>query len=164
MTAAAHNGCLFVTSQNRIYKIHAKTGKTIKYSEIEGYLFDSATTPYIEENIMYMGTTNRGIAAVDMERLEILWTFQTGKNLIDTSPYSKGNIATVDSAIVPIGENLCFGASDGCLYIIDKSGKEIAKYDVGSPIHQAPVIENESVIVADFSGNVTRYAAANVIG
>ncbi len=164
MTAAAHNGCLFVTSQNRIYKIHAKTGKTIKYSEIEGYLFDSATTPYIEENIMYMGTTNRGIAAVDMERLEILCTFQTGKNLIDTSPYSKGNIATVDSAIVPIGENLCFGASDGCLYIIDKSGKEIAKYDVGSPIHQAPVIENESVIVADFSGNVTRYAAANVIG
>ena len=157
MTAAVNNDCLFVTSRNRLYKIHIPSGNTIAYREIEGYLFDSATTPYIENGVMYMGTTNRGIVAVDTQRLEILWTFATGKNLIDTSPYSKGNIATVDSAIVPFGGNLCFGASDGCLYIIDKNGKEIAKYDTGSSINQTPVAEGKFVIVADFSGNVTRY-------
>lgn len=157
MTGVVDNGYLFVASTDRLYKIHAKSGKTIKYKEIEGYIFNSATTPYVEKGVMYMGTTNRGVVAVDMEILEILWTFETGKNLIYTSPYSSGDIATVDSAIVPIGKNLCFGASDGVLYIIDKSGKKIETYDVGSPINQAPVIDGESIIVTDFSGNVTRY-------
>lgn len=54
-----------------------------------------------------------------------------------------------------MGGHLCFGASDGVLYIIDKSGKEIAHYAIGSPINQAPVLIGESVITADFSGNVT---------
>lgn len=156
MTPAVDKGCLFATSWSRIYKIDTISGKTVKYREIEGYTFNSATTPYIENGVMYMGTTNRGIIAVDTESLEILWTFKTGKNLIYTSPYSSGDIATVDSAIVPIGENLCFGASDGILYIVDRNGRKIAGYPVGSPVNQAPIVDSESIIVADFSGNVTR--------
>lgn len=159
MTSVVDGGCLLAASWSRLYKIHVKTGETVMYQEIEGYTFNCATTPYIEDGIIYMGTTNRGVVAVDAKNLEILWTFGTGRNLIYTSPYSKGDIATVDSAIVPIGANLCFGASDACLYIIDKNGREIARHAVGSPVNQAPVIDGESVIIADFSGNVTKCKA-----
>lgn len=155
MTPAIHEGYLYTASWSRIYKIHAKSGQTVKYREHEGYTFNNGTTPYIENGILYMGTTNRGVVAVDAESLEILWTFETGKNLIYTSPYSSGDIATVDSAVRPIGENLCFGASDGVLYIIDKKGSLIADYKIGSPINQAVIVDGESVIAADFSGNIT---------
>lgn len=162
MTPAVYKGYLFAASWSRIYKIHIESGNTAAYREIEGYTFHAATRPYVEDGIMYLGTTDRGVVAVDTESLEILWTFRTGKNLVYTSPYSSGDIATVDSPIVPVGDHLCFGASDGALYIIGKNGKEIAHYTVGSPINQAPVITGESVITADLSGNVTclRHQAA----
>ncbi len=156
MTPAVYEGCLFTGSWSRIYKIDINSGQTLQYREIEGYTFNSATTPYIERGIMYMGTTNRGVVAVETESLEILWTFETGRNLIYTSPYSSGGIATVDSAVVPIGDNLCFGASDGMVYVIDKNGKQIAGYKIGSPVNQAPVVDGEALIAADFSGNIMR--------
>ena len=46
---------------------------------------------------MYLGTADRGVVAVDMESLELLWTFETGRSLIYTSPYSNGDVATVDN-------------------------------------------------------------------
>ena len=85
----------------------------------------------------------------------MLWTFETGKNLITTSPYSTDDTGTVDSAVIPAGEYLCFGASDGVIYLIDKNGKKIADYPVGSPVNQAPIVDGEFVIAADFSGNIT---------
>lgn len=156
MTPAVYGGFLFTGSWSRLYRIDIRSGRTDKYREIEGYVFNSATVPYIEGGVMYMGTTNRGVIAVETESLEILWTFETGRNLIYTSPYSSGDIATVDSAVVPIGNNLCFGASDGYIYIIDKNGKEVERYKIGSPVNQAPAVDGESVIAADFSGNIMR--------
>ncbi|HBA48350.1 MAG TPA: hypothetical protein DCZ91_11250 [Lachnospiraceae bacterium] len=157
MTPAVYKGYLYTGSGNRLYKIHASTGKTVKYKEAEGYIFQSATTPYAENGILYLGTANRGVTAVDMESLEILWNFETGRNLIYTSPYVSGDIATVDSAVIPMGEHLCFGASDGGLYLIDKKGRLHQKYDVGSPVNQTPVVGEDFIITADFSGNLTRY-------
>ena len=92
---------------------------------------------------------------METESLENLWTFETGPSLIYTSPYSSGSIATVDSDIVPMGDNLCFGASDGVLYILDKNGKKLADFCIGSPVNQASIVDGASVIVADFSGNLT---------
>lgn len=157
MTPTTEGGFLFTGSGNRLYKIHASSGRIEKEREVPGYTFQSATTPYTENGILYTGTTDRGVVAVDMESLELLWTFETGRSLIYTSPYSNGDIATVDSAIVPMGEYLCFGASDGGLYLIDKKGKLIRKFDVGSPINQAPIAGDSFIITADFSGNITRY-------
>ena len=48
--------------------------------------------------------------AVDTESLEVLWTFETGKNLITTSPYSTDDTGTVDSAVIPAGEMLLAAA------------------------------------------------------
>lgn len=156
MTPALSDGYLFTGSWSGIYKIHAASGQTVKCREMEGYTFNNATRPYIAKGVMYLGTTNRGVVAMDTESLEVLWTFETGRNLIHTSPYSSGDIATVDSAVVPMGQHLCFGASDGFFYIIDKNGAKIARYEIGSPVNQAPVVDGKSVFVADFSGNVTR--------
>ena len=58
MTPAVYGGCLFAASWSRLYKIEIGSGNTVKYREFEGYVFNSATTPYVEEGVMYMGTTN----------------------------------------------------------------------------------------------------------
>ncbi len=158
MTPAVYNGCLYAASWSRIYKIDIKSGQTLQCREIEGCTFHGATTPCMENGIMYLGTTNRGVAAIDTESLEVLWTFETGKNKIYTSPYSSGDIATVDSPVIPVGDALCFGASDGRLYLIDKSGGKIAEYEVDSPVNQAPIVDEKNIIIADFSGNVTCFS------
>lgn len=155
-TPAVCGGYLYVASWGGLYKVSVESGETAAYREYKGYTFKSATTPYFENGVMYLGTADRGVAAVDMESLEILWNFEVGKSLIYTSPYSGSEGATVDSAIVPIGENLCFGASDGFLYIIDKNGKKVAAFDVGAPVNQAPVVGHGHIIVTDFGGNVAR--------
>lgn len=155
MTPGVSDGYLFTGSWNRLYKIHGETGRTEKYRELEGCTFNCASTPYIEKGVLYTGTTNRGVIAVDTESLELLWTFETGKNLLDTSPYCGKGTGTVDSPIVPAGENLCFGGSDGVVYLIDKNGKKLEEHVPGSPVNQAPVIDGNFIITADFSGNVT---------
>ena len=155
MTPGLYKGCLFTGSWNTLCKIDAGSGKTVKCREIEGYTFNSASRPYIEKGILYIGTTNRGVIAVDTESLEVLWTFETGKNPITTSPYDTGGTGTVDSAVIPAGDSLCFGASDGSIYLIDKNGKKISDYPVGSPVNQAPIVDGGFITAADFSGNVT---------
>lgn len=155
-TPVVFDGNIYITSGGGIYEIDAETGKTLRYTEFEGYSFDSGTTPHIENNVLYTGTAYNGAAAIDLATMSILWTFKTGSDLIYTPPYGSGDISTVDGAVVPIGANLCFGASDGYLYIVDKSGNEIEKYNIGSPINQAPIIDGNNIIVADFSGNATR--------
>ena len=155
MTPGLYEGCLFTGSWNTLCKIDARSGKTVKCREMEGYTFNSASTPYIEKGILYTGTTDRGVIAVDTETLEVLWTFETGKNLIATSPYSTDDAGTVDSAVIPSGEYLCFGASDGRIYLIDKNGKKVADYPVGASVNQAPIVDGGFIAAADFSGKVT---------
>ena len=154
-TPAVYQGCVYAASWNRLYKIDAASGKTLQYRDFEDYTFNRASAPYAENGVLYLGTTDRGVVAVETESLENLWTFETGPSLIYTSPYSSGSIATVDSDIVPMGDNLCFGASDGVLYILDKNGKKLADFCIGSPVNQASIVDGASVIVADFSGNLT---------
>ncbi len=164
-TPAVYKGYLYAASWGGLYKVHVQSGKTAVYRDMEGYTFKSAATPYFENGIMYLGTADRGVVAVDAENLEILWNFQVGKSLIYTSPYSGSEGATVDSTVVPIGDNLCFGASDGFLYIIDKNGKKVAAYDTGAPVNQRTIVGKDSVIVADFGGNITCFACgSNVSG
>lgn len=79
MTPAVYKGYLFAASWSRLYNIRIESGNTAVFREIEGYTFHAAARPYIEDGIMYLGTTNRGVVAVDTESLEILWTFRTGK-------------------------------------------------------------------------------------
>lgn len=155
MTPAFWGGYLYAGSWSRLYKIDAQSGRTVLSKEFPGYTFHSACRPYMENGILYLGTTDRGVAAVDTENMEMLWTFKTGRNLIYTSPYRSGGIATVDGSVVPAGRHLCFGASDGYVYIIDKSGTKMGEYFLGSPVNQAVVVDGRYLIAADFSGNIT---------
>lgn len=155
MTPGIYGGCLYTGSWSMLCKIDIRSGRTVKCREIEGYTFNSATTPYIEKGVLYMGTTNRGVIAVDTESLDVLWTFETGRNLTDTSPYASDGRGTVDSAILPAGENLCFGASDGVLYVVDRRGRKVAGYPVGAAVNQAPVVDGDFLTAADFGGNIT---------
>lgn len=154
-TPAMYNGNIIITSGDRIYKIDPSDGKIINVQEHKDYSFNSASAPYIEDGIIYTGTQNKGVCAIDAETFEMLWTFGTGRALTYTCPYSAGDCETVDSPIVPFGDDLCFGASDGYLYIIDKSGTLVKKTFIGAPINQAPAVYGNNIIVTDLEGYIT---------
>ncbi len=97
-----------------------------------------------------------GVIAVQLDTFEIKYRLKTGKSLAYTSPYTNGDCATVESGIVPIGDSLVFGASDGYIYLTDKSLNAIGKFNTKSPILSSVAVDGDCVIVLDFSGNVTR--------
>lgn len=147
---------LIVASGSRLAEINMDNGKIIKRTEIEGYSFDTGSTPAYVDGVLYYSTDRAGIVAISRDTLEVQWSYKTRTSLIYTSPYSSGEISTVESSIMVKGDNLIFGASDGYLYVVERiSGKLLSEFNIGSPICNSVAFYEGNIIVADFSGKVT---------
>ncbi|MDE7349205.1 MAG: hypothetical protein K2N53_06040, partial [Clostridia bacterium] len=79
-----------------------------------------------------------------------------GNAMSFTSPYTSGEIATVESSIMQMEDDVVFGAADAYVYRLDKDLKLIKKYFVGSPVLSSLAVVGEEVIALDFFGNLTR--------
>lgn len=141
---------------SRIYELNMKNGKVVREKSFDGYSFNVASKPYVENGIAYFATTSKGIVAINLSNLEIVWNFETSFNLISTSPYSSGNIKTVEASILSKNDKLYFGGLDGVVYCVDKQGNLIQKFETGSPILSAVALDGEFVYAIDFSGRLTK--------
>lgn len=151
-------GKLYVAADTTLFILDAKTGETLTSKEIKGSNFDVSSRPLVAGNIAYFATSKGGIGAYDANTLEKLWDFNTKSALLYTAPYVGDGAATVESSIVLNGSNIVFGSNDGYVYTLDqKTGKLIQEINVGAPVTGAPAIYDNSIIVSDFSGKVSRF-------
>lgn len=154
-TPAVSGDKLYVAATTKVFELDKNNGKILRSRDL-GINLDTATSPYICDGIAYFSTAVEGVIAVQLDTFEIKYRLKTGKSLAYTSPYTNGDCATVESSIVPIGDNLVFGASDGYIYLTDKSLNVIGKFNTKSPILSSVAVDGDCVIALDFSGNVTR--------
>ena len=151
------NDTLYVASKDGIGLMNVHTGEVYKYFE-SPYSLLVATKPLILDNLIIMGTAKNGMAAFNRATGEIVWNVQTNKSLVYSSPYSKPESATVESAPMLFNDKIIFGASDGFLYIVNsKDGKVIQKVDLGAPVFASVTPYLNSFFVADFGGSVYRF-------
>ena len=156
-TPFIYEGGIYVTTSASILELDPKSGKVVRSAALEGLNFDTAAIPYISGDTVYLGTAESGIAAVNLKLLELEWNFtDVGGALVSSTPYTKPGCKQVQSGIVELNGCLYFGGMDGAVYKLDKQGGLIAKAEIGSPILAAPAVYGDSVIVIDFSGNVTK--------
>lgn len=146
---------IYVAAGEKLFELNKSNGKIIRSKEVAINL-DTATAPYIKDGIGYFATAKEGVVSFDMSTFEVMAKYRTGNACVFTSPYSKGEIATVESSIMPYGDDLVFGASDGYIHMVDKSLNLVAKYKVGSPILSQLAVVDGGVIALDFSGYVTK--------
>ena len=156
-TPFIYEGGIYVTTSASILELDPKSGKVVRSATLEGLNFDTAAIPYISGDTVYLSTAESGVAAVNLKLLELEWNFtDVGGALVSNTPYTKPGCKQVQSGIVELNGCLYFGGMDGAVYKLDKQGGLIAKAEIGSPILAAPAVYGDSVIVIDFSGNVTK--------
>ena len=150
---------LYTTGLNGIFKLAAQTGDELA-KRITKDDFRVMASPLLLENLLIMPTATGGVKAYDKGTLLEKWHFQTGEALVYTAPYfspdSRKPISTVESSVVCYGNNLLFGASDGYLYLLDRSGKLLQKVNFGAPILSTPTVDGKDIYVADFSGTLAK--------
>lgn len=148
---------IYITGLDGLFVLNKTDGKVINKMK-HNFDFKVMGAPLITSDSFITGTAFNGVASFDKETLMEKWRFDTRDALIFTSSYSNPNsgkhVATVESKVIPLGENLIFGASDGYLYIIDQNGKLISEKKIAAPILADPVLSNGNIYVADFAGNI----------
>ena len=156
-TPFIYNGGIYVTTSGSILELDMGSGKVKRSASFEGFNFDTAAIPLLLDGTVYLGTADSGLAAIDLDALELEWNFaDVGGALVSSTPYTKPGAKQVQGGAVRSGGYICFAGMDGVVYKLDKQGKLAGKTDIGSPVLAAPAVYGESVIVIDFSGNVTK--------
>lgn len=154
----SQNDYIYTTGLNGIFKIDLKTGEIVQKS-IKTDDFKVMTAPKIGDNLLVMPTSTNGIKAYDLQTLEEKWHFPTGEALVYSSAYSSPDnrklVGTVESAVIEVKDKLVFGASDGYVYVLNKAGKLLSKFNLGAPIFSDITVDGNLIYVADFAGNVS---------
>ncbi len=148
---------IYVTTSASILELDPQSGEVVRSAEIEGMNFDTAAIPLVSGDIVYMGTADSGIAAVNLKTLTIEWNFaNVGGALVSSTPYTKPGTKQVQGGVIELNGYLYFGGMDGAVYKLYKQGNLVAKTEIGSPILCSLAAYEGSLIVVDFSGNVTK--------
>lgn len=154
----AKDGYLYTTGLNGIFKLNLQTGEIVQKS-IKTDDFKVMASPKIVEDLLVMPTSTNGIKAYDPQTLEEKWHFSTGEALVYTSPYSSPDqhklVGTVESSVTEVQGKLFFGASDGYVYMLNKQGKLLSKFNLGAPIFSEITVDRNFIYIADFAGNVS---------
>lgn len=149
---------LIVADDDAIMLVDLETGNMTNKTKMEGYNFSSSAKPLVSGDMAYIPTATKGVVAYSITEKTVKWELPVGKALVYTAPYTSGDSQTVESDIIEKDGKLIFAASDGYVYVADKSGKILEKINVGSPILSTPIVLEDAVIVGDFSGRLVKTA------
>jgi outer membrane protein assembly factor BamB len=84
----------------------------------------------------------------------LCWEFQTGIDLLDMTPYSRGKCSVLAAPVV-WGERVVAGGNDGVLYLLDAaSGACVSQTRFGAPISAAPCVLREGICVGTWDGRL----------
>lgn len=168
-SAFAYKDSIYILEGGNILKVNPSNGKVLDKVEVKsnidgkehGYSFNVGLKPLLGGNIAYIGTNNKGIIAVNMDTLSVVWECKTGANMIYATPYSGKGSAGVQGGVVMSSDKLYFGAMDGKIYVISKTnGSVLDSFDINAPILSKLILSESNgqnfVIVSDFEGRVTR--------
>lgn len=149
---------LIVPSYSEIFVLDVNTGKVLQTIKHPEHCFNVTGQPVRDGDLYYLGSTESGVVALDVDSLQVEKTFSCGPAMVYSAAYSQGEIATADGDLVIEGDDLIFSASDGYLYRYNKNtGELLDRRCFGAPSFVKPVWMGDGIVVADFAGNVTKF-------
>lgn len=90
-------------------------------------------TPLVRDGVVYAGSTDGGLYAIDARTGARRWRFAAG--------------APIHSGLAADGDQLTFGTMDGTLVTVDRDGHEIARAKAGGAIVTTPLLVAGRAIV-----------------
>lgn len=159
-TPAVVGDTFVYTGYAAIMQVAARTGEVLKCQKFP-YIFNTRSEPLVTGGRIFVGTSNNGFLAVNMEDMSQAWNFQTEPALIYTSPYTQSSEKTVESSPAAFGEYVVFGANDGNVYCLrQRDGKYLWQLRIGLPVISKPQIVGGRMFLSDFAGNIYCYRIA----
>jgi outer membrane protein assembly factor BamB len=151
----AFGGSLFYTSPNYITEVDPLSGEERAKVKIP-YTVNSYSKPVVTDRYYIVGTTDKGVVAFNrQEDYKEIWNFRPNPGIFYTAPYTMDHQLTVESSPLLYSGGVYFGANDGYLYCVDSdTGVFRWRFNLGTPVLTAPVIENGILYIADFAGNL----------
>jgi len=145
-TPAISGGTVFIGGFDRkLYALNADDGTKKWVFETEGTI---VCTPVVADGVVYVGSFDRHVYAVDIASGKEVWRYPKTEEEADAPiGWFWASPLMHDGAVY--APNL-----DGRVYVLDAaSGRRIGDYDLGAPISSAPVLVDDTVIVATTSTN-----------
>lgn len=131
------------TLDGRIYGLSREDGELLEwFFEAEAGF---ASPPAIYRGVIYAGSFDRRLYAVEIGSNVSMWTFPV-----------EGVAGSWFWARPVVSEGVVYaGCLDGKLYAIEaETGEKLWEFDTGDPIVASPVLMDNSVVVASEAGNV----------
>lgn len=137
----------FSTDDGFFYAVDAKTGVEKWHFSPEQRDLDSSECDrcallfrpaIITNGIIYVGSLDHHLYALDAETGAVRWHFSTGDSVL-------GPPAIVD-------DRLYLGSMDGNLYVLDvETGKEKQRYSISKGIYSTPIIDKDTIYLVNGS-------------
>jgi len=106
---------------------------------------------------LFAATANGQIQCRHPDSGELCWSTQTGRDLLDMTPYQRG-ICSILAAPTGLGELVLAGANDGMLYVLDAAtGACRDRVDFGVPLTAPVCILDDGFVVGTWDGTLCRY-------
>lgn len=146
---------VIVADSDAIVVLDLKTGEILSKTDDTGLNFGISAAPVVYGDIVCFATAENGVVAFNLEEQKKVWQINTGAAMISTPQYI-AHSQTVENIILHDGK-VIFAGSDGFLYTADaESGKVLSKQNIGAPVLGNAAVYNDSIIVSDFAGRVSR--------
>jgi outer membrane protein assembly factor BamB len=154
-TALVTADAVFFTCDNGyLFRLRREDGKEVwrydlgdsRVSRVIGHpqVFDwdwHGPKPALADGVVYVGSGDGGLHAVDAASGERRWRFETGDRV-------RGGAAIA-------GERVVFGSTDHFIYALDRAtGRELWKHDTGAEVEDQPLVAGERVFIGNRGGGL----------
>ncbi len=170
-------------SRRGVIALNAQTGALRWDSNLQIY----CSTPVIDNGVLYVGSTDHHVYALDATTGATLWRYATGNQVIYCSPaVANGTVyigstdgslyalnastgalvwsfaaGGVESSPAVVNGTVFFGSVNGDVYALDAAtGRELWTYTTGLYIYSGPAIANQVVYVGSDDGTFYALDAA----
>lgn len=134
--------------------LDAGTGEKIWETELPEY----ASGVAVDAARLYAATPVGELRCHALEDGAPLWTFTSGADLLDVTPYRRG-IHSLSAPPVLWRDALWLGGNDGVLYKLDpKSGNQLAQESFGAPLTAPPTPTADGLCISTWDGRLRCYA------
>jgi outer membrane protein assembly factor BamB len=132
--------------------LQAQSGEVVWHKPILSARYISGLA--VHRKRIYVTTPDGEAKCYDARSRQLYWQFQTGKDLLDMTPYRRG-IRSILAAPAIFRGRLLVGGCDAMLYVLDaESGECQSIVSLSSPITSTPRIVQDGFCVVTYAGGV----------
>ena len=150
-----YDGLLYYPGFEYLTVVDPKDGSVVQKKTIGTGTLGSASSPYVDKDIIVAGSSDRGLYAFSRDSLTQLWNFRSHAALAYTVAYAKDDQQSIEASPIVVDKVVYVGAADGYFYALDApTGTFLWSFFAGAPLLSSPIYHNGYIYQTDMAGNL----------